>query len=427
MVESRAGNQPVIAKDRVDSVDEVNKRIAFELIGGEVTNYFKSFKATLEASENGNANIVKWTLEYEKANEDVPTPNSHLDFLLSVSKEKKTPASLIFLFLPITDDQLTTDGSSASSSSCAAICCLFSGTMTEGANGGTVIGNRFSILPEVIINRCFSYNSIASRPIKLLLSLPLKQGKHSDKEHDGRHSKRCRIRRIGIRDGGTGTKETFRWVHFLHQVSSEEGGGGVAQALYGEKQGEYVEFTSKEFWERFHVKRKAEEEATAMGTTVPDDLALIVIVWGGVSRRRVYRARSERAHLKAGSSRALFYRGLALIGPCCAYMLRRVEAVSRYGYQHLDIFMPAPTADSEIHALGINDSPPVILGLIRMIIFGFEDEFFTKELKCQSVEDLMLGSGARIEGEGVEEEQTGIVGAGSSKSTAGAVDDDGGA
>lgn len=57
--------------------------MTFELIGGEVTNYYKSFKATMEAQSN----MVKWSLEYEKADESVPNPHSHLAFLLNQSKE----------------------------------------------------------------------------------------------------------------------------------------------------------------------------------------------------------------------------------------------------------------------------------------------------------------------------------------------------
>lgn len=61
--------------------------MTFDLIGGEVTNYYKSFKATIEATSEAHTNLVKWSLEYEKANETVPSPESHLAFLLDVSKE----------------------------------------------------------------------------------------------------------------------------------------------------------------------------------------------------------------------------------------------------------------------------------------------------------------------------------------------------
>lgn len=49
------------------------------------------------------------------------------------------------------------------------------------------------------------------------------------------------------------------------------------------------------------MKRKAEGEAAATGTTMPDDLYLRVIVAGGMRRRRLYRAGSEVVHLKLGA------------------------------------------------------------------------------------------------------------------------------
>ncbi|KAJ9708430.1 hypothetical protein PVL29_000460 [Vitis rotundifolia] len=77
----------VIAKDKIVAIDEEKGSMTFDLIGGEVTNYYKSFKATIEATSEAHTNLVKWSLEYEKANETVPTPQSHLAFLLDVSKE----------------------------------------------------------------------------------------------------------------------------------------------------------------------------------------------------------------------------------------------------------------------------------------------------------------------------------------------------
>ncbi|KAK6134139.1 hypothetical protein DH2020_032089 [Rehmannia glutinosa] len=78
---------PVIAKDKIVAVDEEKKSITFELIGGEVTKYFKNFKATFEAIAQTDKNMVKWTLEYEKASEDVPNLHSHLEFLVNMAME----------------------------------------------------------------------------------------------------------------------------------------------------------------------------------------------------------------------------------------------------------------------------------------------------------------------------------------------------
>ncbi|XP_052205520.1 MLP-like protein 423 [Diospyros lotus] len=77
------GGTPVIAKDKIYAMDEENKLITFDLIGGEITKYYNNFKATLQATPN----LAKWTLGYEKANEDIPTPHSNIDFLKSITRE----------------------------------------------------------------------------------------------------------------------------------------------------------------------------------------------------------------------------------------------------------------------------------------------------------------------------------------------------
>ncbi|KAI5657069.1 hypothetical protein M9H77_25862 [Catharanthus roseus] len=66
--------------------------------------------------------------------------------------------------------------------------------------------------------------------------------------------------------------------------------------------------------QRFHeVKRKAEEEAAATGTVVPDNLAITAIVAGGMNHGCVYRAILKAAHLRAKSSWPLLVEGLAPI------------------------------------------------------------------------------------------------------------------
>lgn len=84
--------------------------------------------------------------------------------------------------------------------------------------------------------------------------------------------------------------------------------------------------------------------------------------------------------------------------------------------------------------LNINNSLTLNITCIKILLYIIKENT-SNILRPSSISrglggrgaSSVLGSGARIEGEGVEEEQTGIVGAGSSKSTAGAVDDDGGA
>ncbi|KAG8382767.1 hypothetical protein BUALT_Bualt05G0111500 [Buddleja alternifolia] len=81
--DGKSVGMPVIAKDKIVAIDEEKRSITFELIGGEVTKYFKNFNATLQA----DTSTIKWSLEYEKASEDEPNPHSHLDFLVNMSRE----------------------------------------------------------------------------------------------------------------------------------------------------------------------------------------------------------------------------------------------------------------------------------------------------------------------------------------------------
>ncbi|XP_047311742.1 MLP-like protein 28 [Impatiens glandulifera] len=80
----------VIAKDRIDDVDEKNMSITFEIIGGEVTKFYKSYKANLTTYSDKGVNFAKWTLVYEKADETVPTPYANIDFLMNSTKEFDT-------------------------------------------------------------------------------------------------------------------------------------------------------------------------------------------------------------------------------------------------------------------------------------------------------------------------------------------------
>ncbi|KAI5674307.1 hypothetical protein M9H77_14671 [Catharanthus roseus] len=94
-----------------------------------------------------------------------------------------------------------------------------------------------------------------------------------------------------------------------------------------EKKGKYVDFCLAEFWIKFHeFRRKAEEDVEASGTAMPNDLQLIAIVAGGMSRTCLYEVGSKATHLIVESSRAA-----TTSAPCCLdhkqRLMRRVEDV----------------------------------------------------------------------------------------------------
>ncbi|KAI4357629.1 hypothetical protein L6164_001566 [Bauhinia variegata] len=77
------------AKERVEHVDEKNMTIKYTIFDGEVTENFKSLKATLQVIGKGNGGIVKWILEYEKPSEVIPGSGieSYIDFANKFTKE----------------------------------------------------------------------------------------------------------------------------------------------------------------------------------------------------------------------------------------------------------------------------------------------------------------------------------------------------
>ncbi|XP_050872984.1 kirola [Lathyrus oleraceus] len=69
--------------ETIEEVDEENKKMTWKMFGGDIDKHYKVFKLILEVSDkadDGTA-VVKWTVEYEKINEDANPPNAHMDFL----------------------------------------------------------------------------------------------------------------------------------------------------------------------------------------------------------------------------------------------------------------------------------------------------------------------------------------------------------
>lgn len=73
--------------DRIDAIDEGKRSITFNIIGGEVTKYFRTYKATILLFKEGGKNMLKWSLEYEKMNDQVPEPTAQVQFLVNMARE----------------------------------------------------------------------------------------------------------------------------------------------------------------------------------------------------------------------------------------------------------------------------------------------------------------------------------------------------
>ncbi|PWA72105.1 hypothetical protein CTI12_AA273680 [Artemisia annua] len=82
--------EPQHTKELIEFADENNKSITFRVLEGEIIQIYKRIAANVRADQNGENCLVTWTVEYEKINEDVPDPDSIIDFAYNLTKDIKT-------------------------------------------------------------------------------------------------------------------------------------------------------------------------------------------------------------------------------------------------------------------------------------------------------------------------------------------------
>ncbi|KAK4342737.1 hypothetical protein RND71_038553 [Anisodus tanguticus] len=62
-----------------------NKLVTLSSSEGHVIEQYNAFKATVHIENEGENNLVLWTVEYEKQKEDVPEPFSYLQLFLNMT------------------------------------------------------------------------------------------------------------------------------------------------------------------------------------------------------------------------------------------------------------------------------------------------------------------------------------------------------
>ncbi|WMV22954.1 hypothetical protein MTR67_016339 [Solanum verrucosum] len=77
----------MVAKDKVEEIDEEKKMMKKRIIEGDILEEYKSFYVTVHVETKGENNSVTWILEYEKKNANVPDPHTLMEFLLNVTKD----------------------------------------------------------------------------------------------------------------------------------------------------------------------------------------------------------------------------------------------------------------------------------------------------------------------------------------------------
>ncbi|KAJ9153086.1 hypothetical protein P3X46_026570 [Hevea brasiliensis] len=73
-------------KETVEAVDDKTRSITFKMLEGEIVNYYKTYKPTLQVTTMGQVTLAKWTVEYEKNDEHIPPPHRYLELLHNLNK-----------------------------------------------------------------------------------------------------------------------------------------------------------------------------------------------------------------------------------------------------------------------------------------------------------------------------------------------------
>ncbi|KAI3890623.1 hypothetical protein MKX03_002388 [Papaver bracteatum] len=78
----------LIVKEKT-TYDDETRTTHHMAVGGDIMNDYKKFDATLVVNPkaNGHGSIVKWTIDYEKLNEDSPVPIPYLAFFQQVIED----------------------------------------------------------------------------------------------------------------------------------------------------------------------------------------------------------------------------------------------------------------------------------------------------------------------------------------------------
>ncbi|CAF2161492.1 unnamed protein product [Brassica napus] len=76
-----------VSAERIETVDLENKSMTYSIIGGEMLEYYKTFKGTITVTPKGGGSILKWSAEFEKTGHEIEDPHVIKDFAVKNFKE----------------------------------------------------------------------------------------------------------------------------------------------------------------------------------------------------------------------------------------------------------------------------------------------------------------------------------------------------
>ncbi|PHU19011.1 hypothetical protein BC332_10162 [Capsicum chinense] len=75
-----------ISKQIIEAIDEGKKVITFKEFEGDLVDKYDNWKVTLHIEQKGEIDLVCWTMEYERPNENAPELTNLLDFIIGMTK-----------------------------------------------------------------------------------------------------------------------------------------------------------------------------------------------------------------------------------------------------------------------------------------------------------------------------------------------------
>ncbi|MBA0572500.1 hypothetical protein Golob_002838 [Gossypium lobatum] len=85
-----AGGKLETCKEMMEKVNDKDRTLVYKLVEGEIMKAFKSWNSILNVMPMGEGSLVKWTMEFEKQNDDVPDPVKYGEFLTTWAKNVDT-------------------------------------------------------------------------------------------------------------------------------------------------------------------------------------------------------------------------------------------------------------------------------------------------------------------------------------------------
>ncbi|CAL5418807.1 unnamed protein product [Camellia sinensis] len=82
--------KPKTCKQIITELDAAKKSTTYKVSEGDLLQDYKTFTFILKVEPKGQNNLVTWTLEYEKLNEQIDDPNSMMDTVMAVCKDIET-------------------------------------------------------------------------------------------------------------------------------------------------------------------------------------------------------------------------------------------------------------------------------------------------------------------------------------------------